>query len=101
GEDLEDGSGAISAPIYQYRQIPDSDTNGVREIRGNNLWNIYRQAVDAYTCRDMTSDADAVAAFEGMARFICQGANTKFWYGMPAFAFDQALLWYPREPLQR
>jgi len=101
GEDCEEGTASISAPIYQYKQIPDSDTNGMLEIRGNNSWNVYRQAVDAYTCRDMSSDTDAVAAFEGMASLICQGANTKFWYGMPAFAFDQALLWYPREPLQR
>jgi hypothetical protein len=36
-----------------------------------------------------------------MTELIRQVTNTKFWYGIPAFAFDQALLWYPKEQVQR
>ena len=100
GEDREDGD-ELSVPVYQYKQHPNSDTSGMPEIGGKNLWDTYRTAVDAYTRRNMSSETDAVVAFEGMAELISQGANTQFWYGVPAFAFDQALLWYPQEPLQR
>lgn len=42
-----------------------------------------------------------VNAFRGMENMIRQGSNAKFWFGLPEFAFDQSLLWYPCEPLQR
>jgi Heterokaryon incompatibility protein (HET) len=99
-EDYEVGSD-LSAPIYQCRQIHDSDTSAIPKISGQNIWNVYRKAVNSFTCRDITSQADTVNAFAGMTELIRQGANTKFWYGIPAFAFDQALLWYPKEQLQR
>src|SRR5437016_4471429 len=88
-EDLkeENDSWAISTSIYQYKQIPNSDTNRIPEIREKNLWNIYKQAIYKYMRRDIGSDADAVAAFAGMARLICHVANIKFWYDIPAFAF--------------
>ena len=49
----------------------------------------------------MTWQSDAVAAFTGVADLVSQGTNTKFWYGLPEFALDQALLWQPREVLRR
>jgi hypothetical protein len=100
GEEREADS-ELKAPVYQCRQVSDSNTSGMRRIRGQNIWNVYRQAVNEYTCRNITSDSDAVSAFDGMAELIRKGTNTKFWLGIPAFAFDQALLWYPKEPLQR
>jgi hypothetical protein len=100
GED-RDVHSELSAPIYRCRQIHDSGTSAMPRIRGQNIWNIYREAVNSFTCRDITSHADTVNAFAGMTELIRQGTNTKFWYGIPAFAFDQALLWYPKEPVQR
>lgn len=100
GEDREVNS-ELSAQVYQCRQIHDSETSAMPKIRCQNIWNIYRKAVNSFTCRDITSHADTVNAFAGMTELIRQGTNTKFWYGIPAFAFDQALLWYPKEQLQR
>ena len=100
GED-RDVNSELSAPVYQCRQIYDSGTSAMPKLQGQNIWNIYRTAVNSFTCRDITSHADTVNAFAGMTELIRQGTNTKFWYGIPAFAFDQALLWYPKEQLQR
>jgi hypothetical protein len=98
-EENEDSE--LSAPIYRFQPIHDSDTSAMPRIRGQNIWNIYRKAVNSFTCRNITSNADTVNAFAGMTELIRQGTNTKFWYGIPAFAFDQALLWCPKEQLQR
>jgi hypothetical protein len=100
GEEENENS-ELSAPVYRCRQIHDNDTSAMPRIRGQNMWNIYRKAVNSFTCRNITSNADTVNAFAGMTELIRQGTNTKFWYGIPAFAFDQALLWYPREQLRR
>jgi Heterokaryon incompatibility protein (HET) len=100
GEDRHVDS-ELSAPVYQCRQIHDSEISAMPKIRGQNIWNIYRKAVNSFTYRDITSHADTVNAFAGMAELIRQGTNTEFWYGIPAFAFDQALLWYPKVQLRR
>ncbi|KAE9372668.1 HET-domain-containing protein [Stipitochalara longipes BDJ] len=100
GED-RDVDSELSAPIYQCRQIHDSETSAMPKLQGQNIWNIYRKAVNSFTCRNITSHADTVNAFAGMTELIGQGTNTKFWYGIPAFAFDQALLWYPKDQVQR
>ena len=103
GEDLDlnNGPPPVSAPVYEHKKIPNTDTSGMLQIRGQNTWNIYRQAVAAYTQRQLSSDSDAVAAFEGMAELVRQGAPINFWYNLPDSAFEQALLWYPQRPLQR
>lgn len=91
----------LTGLIYQTEHIPDNNVSRKPKIQRDNIWNIYRQAVNAYTCRNITWESDTVDEFQGMTELIRQGANTKFWFGIPAFTFDQALLWYPKGPPQR
>ncbi|KAK4168416.1 heterokaryon incompatibility protein 6, OR allele, partial [Cladorrhinum sp. PSN259] len=90
------------APKYRYRAEPDDGqaSSDVLKIGGQPLWKTYTSAVDLYTQRNMTWQTDALNAFSGVSDLISQDVNTKFWFGLPAFAFDQALLWHPRCPLQ-
>jgi hypothetical protein len=99
--DGPDGVSAEAAPIYESGEAPSTDSTGPLQLEAQTLWDVYRQAVNNYTKRKMTWDADAVNAFSGIEELIRRGTNTKFWHGMPEFAFDQALLWQPREPLKR
>lgn len=91
------------SPIYRITRLPGPHLSGrLRDdTRGLTIWDVYVNAVKNYTQRNLTFDADAVNAFVGMATFIAKGVNTKFWFGIPEFAFDRALLWYPRETLER
>lgn len=99
GQDLEVEE-EIPAPVYHYKPIPgDQFVNG-RFLEGHTPWDMYKQAVNAYTQRRMTWQTDALNAFIGITDLIIQGTNTKFWYGMPEFAFAQSLLWQPLEPLK-
>ncbi|GJN74266.1 hypothetical protein PCL_09135 [Purpureocillium lilacinum] len=66
---------------------------------GSTPWDLYRRAVDDYTKRKLTWESDAVNAFSGVEHIVRQGINTKFWFGLPSFAFEKALLWQAREPL--
>jgi hypothetical protein len=90
-----------SAPIYDLRPVTNTNPTGSVKFSGNDTWDIYSKAVYSYTQRNLTWDSDAVNAFRGTEELIRQGSNTKFWYGMPEFAFDHALLWHPLEPLRR
>ncbi|UNI20172.1 hypothetical protein JDV02_006288 [Purpureocillium takamizusanense] len=72
------------------------DTGG-----GSTPWDLYRRAVDDYTKRKLTWESDAVDAFSGVEHIVRHGINTKFWFGLPEFAFEQALLWQAKEPLTR
>lgn len=91
----------IGYPMYQCRQISDSDTSSMTRIREQNIWNTYRQGVNAFTSRNITFDGDNANAFDGMSELIRRGANTKSYFGIPSFTFDQALLWYSKECLRR
>jgi hypothetical protein len=88
-------------PVYKFSPIPDSGRTGMLKIEGETLWKTYRDAVSIYTKRKMTWQSDAINAFTGVADLISQGTNTTFWYGLPEFAFDHALLWQPCEELKR
>ncbi|KAK0736623.1 heterokaryon incompatibility protein-domain-containing protein [Apiosordaria backusii] len=89
-------------PTPTYRATPVAGyRSGTLAMEGETLWKTYRDAVNMYTKREMTWQSDAINAFQGVTDLISQRVNTAFWYGMPEFAFDQALLWYPREPLIR
>ncbi|KAF5009983.1 hypothetical protein FDECE_3844 [Fusarium decemcellulare] len=97
GEAAED---AVT-PLYQYKAIAGNESIDAPLIEGLTLWDAYAQGVNSYTRRNMTWQSDAVNAFVGIADLIRQGTNTKFWHGMPEFAFTQSLLWQPKEPLKR
>lgn len=52
--------------------------------------------VRAYTARQLMDYSDELNAFEGLRKALSPSMNyTKTWFGMPAFAFDWALLWKP------
>ncbi|KAI0136526.1 heterokaryon incompatibility protein-domain-containing protein [Xylariales sp. AK1849] len=89
------------APIYQFHPITNINPTGSVQVAGDTTWNVYKKAVNAYTQRDLAWGSDTINAFKGMEELIRQASNTKFWYGIPEFAFDQALLWHPSEPLKR
>ncbi|KAK0658716.1 heterokaryon incompatibility protein-domain-containing protein [Cercophora samala] len=89
-------------PTPTYRAMPVAAyRSGTLPMEGETLWKTYREAVNMYTKRKMTWQSDAINAFQGVTDLISQGVNTTFEYGIPEFAFDQALLWYPQEPLTR
>jgi hypothetical protein len=88
-------------PVYRYAAAPNTEVTGQLRFDGETLWKTYSDAVSYYTQRNMSRESDIINAFTGVADLISQGVNTKFWYGIPEFAFDQALLWQPREALKR
>lgn len=50
--------------------------------------------IHAYTSRTLTFSSDILNAFAGLEEALSSSMNhTKMWYGMPASAFDWALLW--------
>ncbi|KAK3311960.1 heterokaryon incompatibility protein-domain-containing protein [Apodospora peruviana] len=90
-------------PIYEFEPVPDSAgaRTGTLLLKGETLWRAYANAVSMYTKRQMTWQSDALNAFTGVGDLVAQGVNTTFWFGLPEFAFDQALLWYPQTQLVR
>lgn len=99
----KDGRYPDPAPIYRITRLPGPHSAGrlQSDAKGLTLWDVYVTAVKNYTLRNLTFDIDAVNAFLGMQGFIAKGVNSKFWYGIPEFAFDRALLWYPRGTVER
>ncbi|PLN79936.1 heterokaryon incompatibility protein-domain-containing protein [Aspergillus taichungensis] len=91
------------APLYRISRLSGPHLPGRLEDHAEDVtpWKRYTNAVSQYTKRMLSFDDDAVRAFAGMRGLIARGANTKFWYGMPEFAFDRALLWYPKQPVER
>ncbi|GJC79125.1 hypothetical protein ColLi_01963 [Colletotrichum liriopes] len=89
------------APVFNITvDVPLDFMNTLGDNNGSTPWDLYRRAVDDYTKRKLSWQSDAVDAFSGVEHIIRQGTNTKFWYGLPSFAFEQALLWQAGEPLQ-
>ncbi|KAM0420953.1 hypothetical protein ACHAPT_011196 [Fusarium lateritium] len=102
GEDLTPAQASVvEAVLYKHKLIPSNESLDAPMIDGFTLWDTYIQSVNVYTTRNMTWQTDAVNAFVGIADIIRRGTNTKFWYGMPEFAFTQSLLWRPKGPLKR
>ncbi|KAK0704902.1 hypothetical protein B0H67DRAFT_557615 [Lasiosphaeris hirsuta] len=96
-----DGLSAGPTPIYTYASVPDTEKAGTLQVTGETLWKAYTDAVKNYTKRKLSWHSDVVSAFQGVTDLISQGANTKFWCGIPEFALDRALLWCPQEILKR
>lgn len=61
-------------------------------------WSTYRRVVQEYTKRKLTQPGDVLNAFSGVSKNICR---ERFIDGLPVYMFDLALLWQPREYLQR
>ncbi|KAH0439669.1 hypothetical protein CcaCcLH18_02779 [Colletotrichum camelliae] len=93
---------AERAPIFNITvdDAPHDFMNTLGDTTGSTPWDLYRHAVHDYTKRKLSWESDAVVAFSGVEHIIRRGTNTKFWYGLPSFAFEQALLWQAGEPLQ-
>ncbi|EQB53798.1 hypothetical protein CGLO_06457 [Colletotrichum gloeosporioides Cg-14] len=90
------------APVFNITvdDAPPDFMNTLGNTKGSTPWDLYRRAVYDYTKRKLSWESDAVVAFSGVEHIIRRGTNTKFWYGLPSFAFEQALLWQVGEPLQ-
>lgn len=80
-----------------------AETDLVRPFDGSNTlgsttseWPLgcYSDHVQAYSSRKLTYHSDALNAFTGIQKAL-RGfmGGTTFWYGLPAAAFDWALLW--------
>lgn len=90
------------APVFDIKvDAPLDFMSSLGDASTSTPWDLYRRAVDDYTKRNLTWESDAVNAFAGVEHIVRQGMNTKFWFGLPSFAFEQALLWNAREPLER
>jgi hypothetical protein len=82
----------IMAETDELRPFEGANTLG----RSSSEWPLRRfsQHVEVYTSRNLTHDKDIGHAFAGIqANLATSMANTRFWYGLPASAFDWALLW--------
>lgn len=90
------------APVFDIKVDPPCDFMGSLgdNAPGSTPWDLYRRAVHDYTKRKLTWQSDAVNAFAGVEHIVRRGTNTKFWFGLPSFAFEQALLWRAMEPLE-
>lgn len=53
----------------------------------------YQNRVEEYTRRDLTYHADILNAFKGIEAVMKRSMSTEFWYGLPEFQLDTALLW--------
>lgn len=90
------------APVFEITvDAPLDFMSSLGDENRSTPWDLYRRAVEDYTKRKLTRESDAVDAFAGVEHIVRQGMNTKFWFGLPSFAFEQALLWNAREPLER
>lgn len=110
GKDFDIESYMKMSPKEQRQQAPvfditvDAPLDFMSSLGDENKstpWDLYRRAVEDYTKRKLTRESDAVDAFAGVEHIVRQGMNTKFWFGLPSFAFEQALLWNARESLER
>ncbi|WDK19759.1 hypothetical protein CGRA01v4_11046 [Colletotrichum graminicola] len=93
----------LKASVFKVTVDAARDFMGsLGEAQGSSTpWDLYRLAVDDYTKRKLSWESDAVDAFGGVEHIVRQGTNTKFWYGLPSFAFEQPLMWNPGEVLER
>lgn len=89
------------APVFDITVDAPRDFMGSLADPDETPWDLYRRAVEDYTKRKLTWESDAVDAFSGVEHIVRRGMNTKFWFGLPSFAFEQALLWQAKEPLER
>ncbi|KAI7779905.1 heterokaryon incompatibility protein (HET) domain-containing protein [Diaporthe eres] len=90
------------APVFDLQvEAPRDFMGSIGDTDGGSTpWDMYRRAVEDYTKRKLTWESDAVNAFSGVEHIVRRGMNTKFWFGLPSFAFEQALLWHAKEPLE-
>ncbi len=91
------------APIYRIVPLSTLEPEGRLHGRteGATLWDSYTKAVSGYTRRNLTFDTDALRAFAGIEQMVARGVNIKFWHGLPEFAFERSLLWYPAQMVER
>ena len=79
----------MDAPLQTFRQLP------LRSI-----W-VYMKTVELYTARELTKQADILAAFSGVSNLMQQTMQAPFVFGLPTSHFDLALLWEYFQPAQR
>jgi Heterokaryon incompatibility protein (HET) len=65
------------------------------------IWNNYRRAVENFTKRSLTFEADIENAFQGMASLLQPAFKGDFLFGLPETELDVALLWQPNSLIRR
>lgn len=72
-------------------------------IRGERhpIWNNYRRAVEGFTKRTLSFEADMVNAFQGIASLLQPAFKGDFLFGLPETELDIALLWQPDSLIHR
>ncbi|KAK6076903.1 hypothetical protein SCUP234_06972 [Seiridium cupressi] len=100
--DIESLMSTSKVPVFDIIvDAPHDFMDSLAGIDELTPWDLYRRAVDDYTKRKLSFESDAVKAFAGVEQLVGRGINAKFWFGLPSFAFEQALLWHARAPLER
>jgi hypothetical protein len=64
-------------------------------------FNLYANLVESYSSRQMTVQADALFAFEGVMSSLRETIETEFIFGLPEVILDETLLWLTRGPHHR
>jgi hypothetical protein len=67
-------------------------------LHSEQLWRIYRRAVEAYTTRTLSRRQDVIDAFAGFLQGLHRGRCVE---GLPVPLLNIALLWQPRQLVQR
>lgn len=102
GEDITPAEASVvEAALYKHRIIPIDESLGASMIDGYIMCDAYIHSVNAHRTRNMAWRSDAVSAILCTAGLIRRGTSTKFWCGLPEFAFTQSLMWQPKEILTR
>ncbi|KAF2821573.1 HET-domain-containing protein [Ophiobolus disseminans] len=79
----------MHAPLQTIRQLP------LRSI-----W-VYMKSVELYTARELSDQADILAAFSGVSNLMQQTMQAPFVFGLPMSHLDLSLLWDHVQPTQR
>lgn len=99
---LEPEERRARAPVFNIKiDAPRNFMDSLGNTEGSTPWDMYRRAVDDYTKRYLSWESDVVAAFTGVEHILRRGFNTKFWFGLPEFAIEEALMWHAEGPLER
>lgn len=73
---------------------PFEGANTFGETRSEWPLRRFAQHVEAFSSRQLTYPSDKLNAFAGIQKAVARGmGDTEMWFGLPAAAFDWAILW--------
>ncbi|KAF4627390.1 hypothetical protein G7Y89_g10764 [Cudoniella acicularis] len=78
------------------RLLPNYGVERFRNISSHPpLMAAYAKSVEEYSLRSLTNQADILRAFHGIANHLSRKSGSPFFYGLPSWDFEAALLWQP------